>query len=214
MKKKSQPQKEIMQQLSSENKARVTLEHQTTKPVPLKFGRHHPTISVKNVKEALKEIKISPSRMRLICFFNTAGHPELFTVDSTKQFFEHLGGNYIIPQEDDPVEINSGYQLTFYHQAISSPIGFRFPVQRLQRSSDISEVEVNSRTYNIEYAINPYLVKRFMISQIIEKTMQGQDIQEWINYFKKLGIIGIVLLGVILVILLQSTGILNNLPFL
>lgn len=198
------------EQETKQEKKYIETQQDIAQPEKYMFGKEHPPFSIKNLKEIVKEIRITRPRMRLVLMFNRAGKPELFTVDARKTYFQYLNGTYIIPQEDDPEEIHSGLQLSFYHQSLSSPISFKIPVQELQETVSMDAVEVQGNRYSIEYALHPELVKKFMLSQIIEKTMQGQDMQELFTKHGRLLLITLIVSAISLLLLLNYTGVLSN----
>lgn len=143
-----------------------------------KFGRR--------LKDKIKD-RLFPAKTVLISMELNNGFHKLFLVRENEGGFTYNKNKYIFDDDKKYYNLDSRIYCYDFHESCALPFLRKFPLNKVKsviESSGISE---------IEYAINPSTLDRFMTSKIAEGIMKGQAIDEALRkYFVFLIIILVV----------------------
>lgn len=131
-----------------------------------------------------------------------------FVISTRKSSFSFQRGTYIIDTEARYYSIDNKRFALDYHQDIATP---------LHRNVDVNEIKKalqNDEEYEVENAINPFILQEFMISKVAEGVMRGQAIDEYLRRMKMMILITMIASILSLLLGLVGGGMLNglNLP--
>ena len=137
------------------------------------------------------------------------GFHRLFIVVEKEGGFLFRGNKYIFDDDSKYYNMDLKMYVFDYHENITIPIKRKIPV------SDIKKTIESTESIDIEYAINPSTLQRFMIAKIAEGVMKGTMLDE---FLRKLQMVILVILAtsvVHLALFLWASGLLENIqmPF-
>ncbi len=138
------------------------------------------------------------------------GFHRTFIVREKEGGFIFRGKKYIFDDDNKYYNIDTKLYAFDYHENIALPIKRKIPVSEIKKTIESSGVT------DIEYAINPSTLQRFMTAKIAEGVMKGTQLDE---FLRKLNLFVIIIMVIALVhfaLFLQASGLLKtiNLPFL
>ena len=97
-----------------------------------------------------------------------------------------------------------------YHEDFVLPIKRKFPVKEIKEEFTLGDMAPS----DIENAINPQSLGKFLTAHILEAIMQGPQIAEWMKQMK-LFILITMIIGIIHIVLFAAkTGMLKSVPFM
>lgn len=133
------------------------------------------------------------------------GFHRLFAVKEKEDGFVFRSKKYIF--DDDSKYYNMDTKLyTFdYHEQIALPFKRKIPVTEIKKTIESTE------GIDIEYAINPSTLQRFMTAKIAEGVMKGTQMDEFLKKQQTFIIVIMVATLVHLALFLYASGILQNL---
>lgn len=96
-----------------------------------------------------------------------------------------------------------------YHQDFALPVKRKIPLTNLKK------IMLQTGITDVETAVNPFTLKDFITSEVIQKVMKGDELDKVFKFIKGMLVIICIICAVHLVIFVQVSGILKNihLPF-
>lgn len=137
------------------------------------------------------------------------GFHRFFVVKEKEEGFIFRGKKYLFDDEHKYYNIDAKLYMFDYHEAIALPIKRKIPVTAIKKTLESTE------EIDIEYAINPSTLQRFMTAKIAEGVMKGTQLDEFFKKLQMILIVTMIAVLVHLVLFVYASGILKNvqLPF-
>lgn len=137
------------------------------------------------------------------------GFHRIFTVLEKEEGFVFKGKKYLFDDESKYYNIDAKLYAFDYHEGLVLPVKRKIPVTSIKKTLESTE------GIDVEYAINPSTLQRFMTAKIAEGVMKGTQLDE---FFRKINMFIIVIMVAVLVhlaLFIYASGILQNvqLPF-
>lgn len=132
------------------------------------------------------------------------GMSDLFIVFAKKDKFSYLGGNYIIDNDLKYYVASAKMYCLDYHQNCTIPIRRKIPFNDINKTID------NLTGLEIETALNPYTLNKFIESSVIEKVMQGHEMSEWMKRMMLILVITCLSSVIMLITFIIKSGMLQN----
>lgn len=139
----------------------------------------------------------------------TNGFHRTFTVIEKEEGFVFKGKKYLFDDENKYYNIDAKLYQFDYHEGITLPIKRKIPVTEIKKTMESTE------GIDIEYAINPSTLQRFMTAKIAEGVMKGTQLDEFLRKLQMYIIVIMVAVLVHFALFLYASGILRQiqLPF-
>ena len=137
------------------------------------------------------------------------GFHRLFIVKEKDEGFVFKSKKYLFDDESKYYNIDAKLYTFDYHEGLVLPVKRKIPMTTIKKTLESTE------GIDIEYAINPSTLQRFMTAKIAEGVMKGTQLDE---FFRKINMFIIVIMIAVLVhlaLFIYASGILQNvqLPF-
>jgi hypothetical protein len=170
------------------------------KPIikPYRYGDYLSKFSIQHWKEKFK-FEFQKRKLYLVIFQLRNGKYDMFTIATNKPYFIYREGEYYIDSDLVREDVNTGLNVLYYHQDCSMPFKITFNLDELL-------TDVKNENIGVEKAINPYSLKNFINSQVIEKVLKGQELTDDMKFLKMLVIINILVSGVAVVLMGRAMG--------
>lgn len=166
---------------------------------------------VRGVKAKVMD-RVKPERTYLINMELRNGMHTTLSINTSKNHFKYAGGVYVIDPQMQYFHVASRTYALDYHQDFTLPIKREFDVKGIQATiKQLGRIDPEQ----ITTATNPSALESFMEGKVIEQLMKAQDIDAFFKQMRLIFIIGLVLNALTFIILVKSTGMLDNLklPF-
>jgi hypothetical protein len=121
------------------------------------------------------------------------GDKVTFIVDINKPYFFFEGGAYVVDERTQEWNATQRLYESFYHQDIAFPFREIIDVASVKKqleSSDQGDVDLSS---------NPYVLKKFIESEFVQKVAQGADINKELGFLKTMLIICLIGIAIIII---------------
>lgn len=153
--------------------------------------------------------KYQPGKVVLIHMELTNGFHKLFTIKEKDDGFIFRGKKYIFDDDSKYYNLDTKLYTFDYHEQIALPFKRKIPVNEIKKTMESTE------GIDIEYAINPSTLQRFMTAKIAEGVMKGTQLDEFMKKLQMFLIVTMVASVVHLALFLYASGILQNIkvPF-
>ncbi len=148
--------------------------------------------------------KMNPDKELLINMELDNGLHTTFIVLIKNNSFTYKGKSYIIENEFKYFNLNASLWCLDYHES------FVCPIQRKINITEIKRQVIGKGITDIDRAINPLTLEQFIESQVIEKVMKGQALDELMRFLKIMSIITVVIALIHFGMFLKASGILDN----
>jgi hypothetical protein len=109
-------------------------------------------------------------------------------VDTKKSYFMYKGGAYIVDFSKSEWDATARMYYSEYHEDISFPIHFNIPVIELKKKLEESAIK------DIDLSANPYVLKKFIESEFIQKVAQGADAHQELSFIKTMVLISMIII--------------------
>jgi len=136
---------------------------------------------------------------------NNGQYKEFLVAEDEKEGFIHKGKKYIFDLDARYFVINSNMWAYDYHESLVIPIKRRIPVNEIKATMESSNIT------EVENAINPVTLERFIKSEIAQGILQGATIGRLFKVMLILLIIILVVSAVGMLIGLIDSGVIQNL---
>ena len=159
--------------------------------------------SMKRWKNMLKD-KLFASKTVLVNFELINGFHKMFIVIEKDDGFKYNGKKYLFDTQSKYFVIDAKLWCYDYHEELTLPIKRIIPVNDIKKAVELSGVT------EVENAINPSTLERFIKARIAEGIMRGQQLDEVLKQLKLIGIISMMSSLILLVLFLFKTGMLQS----
>lgn len=113
------------------------------------------------------------------------------------------GGFYIIDDNYKYFDNNSGLWCFDYHEELC------FPIDKRVNIKDLKDEIYGSDDVELETAVNPTSLNKFMESTVIQKLLSGAEMEDSLRKIKVMMMLVLVIVGVTLLIVINMSGILG-----
>jgi len=155
------------------------------------------------VKEWFKK-KFYPNQVLLINMEMRNGKHDSFIIRANATSFKFMNGLYVIDNELKYDHLATGLYALDYHQDCALPIKRNIPINEIAKTLEASGIS------EVEYAVNPSTLERFLVAKIAEGIMKGQQIDEYLKQMKLILIITMVSSVIMLALFVIKTGMLKG----
>lgn len=166
-------------------------------------------IPMTSPKGLLRRLKISknPDKLLDVTMYLRNGEKTQFiaVMDDDRPSFTYQDSTYIVDEKALMYNLGSKMYSAVYHQDIAIPFIQTIPVSKVKDA--IEEAGVT----DIDNAIDPHSLKRFMESNIIQNAMQGVEMMKILNFMKTLLLLILVIVAVLLLKYLGDSGAFSSL---
>ncbi len=153
--------------------------------------------------------KYFPSMALMINMELLNGFHRSFIIKGGDDGFVFRGKQYLFDDDHKYYNMDAKLYAYDYHEGLVLPIKRKIPLQSIKKT-------IESADLDIEYAINPSTLQRFMTAKIAEGVMKGTMIDEFLRKLQMFLLVTMVAVLVHLVLFLYASGILKNIqvPFM
>lgn len=111
-------------------------------------------------------------------------------------------GFYIIDEKYKYYDANAKLWCFDYHEELA------FPIDKQVKISDVKKKLYESNEIELETAVNPKSLQKFMESTVIQKVLAGGQMEDSMKKMKTMILLTLILIGITLLIVLNNSGIL------
>ncbi len=174
-----------------------------THQIEFQLHKTYPRLSWDRFKSWYLE-KYHPGKIVLIHMELTNGFHKLFKVKEREDGFIFRGKKYVFDDDSKYYNIDTKLYTFDYHEQIALPFKRKIPVTQIKKAIETTE------GIDIEYAINPSTLQRFMTAKIAEGVMKGTQLDEFMKKLQMFLIVTMIAVLVHLALFLYGSGILQN----
>lgn len=135
----------------------------------------------------------------------TNGFHRLFSVKESEGGFVFRGKKYIFDDDSKYYNLDTKLYTFDYHEQIALPFKRTIPVTEIKKTIESTD------GIDVEYAINPSTLQRFMTAKIAEGVMKGTQLDEFMKKLQTFLIVTMIAVLAHLALFLYASGILQNL---
>ena len=195
--------KEKLKQTKLQSKVDVIKEKKETKRL-YDIVRHNKIYSIKGFWYRFKDKFISSKQMLIHMELNTGMHVQ-FLVTIKKNKFVFKGGTYVVDDSLKYYDVSSKYWCSDYHQDVSLPILRKIDSTKLKKIIRMEGIT------DVDTAINPFALKYFIEGEVIQKVLQGVELDKAMRFLKLVAIISLLVVLANFLLNLQTSGVLAGL---
>jgi len=151
--------------------------------------------------------KFNSSRCFVINMLLLNGMRRTYLIKANGDKFKIDDKEYVIDESLKYYDVSIALYCLDYHE------NFSLPYKNTIKLNDIMDGLESSGISDVETAINPSTLRRFITSQVIEKVLKGAEMDDVFKFIKIFLILIFVGVAISLLILIQTSGILQNLNF-
>lgn len=133
----------------------------------------------------------------------TNGEVMPFVVKVKDGGFVFDNGFYLVDENYKYYDNNSGLWTFDYHEELC------FPIDKRVNIKDLKDEIYGSKDVELETAVNPVSLNKFMESTVIQKLLAGAEMEDSLRKMKVMVMISLVIGGVSMLLLLNMSGILG-----
>lgn len=201
-KKKAKKAESKIMSMITPKKEPVVLED--TPQMQFKLEKSYPRFSWPRIRSWYLE-KYHPGNIVLINMELTNGFHRLFKIKEKEEGFVFRGKKYLFDDDSKYYNLDTKLYTFDYHEQIVLPFKRKIPVTEIKKTIESTE------GIDVEYAINPSTLQRFMTAKIAEGVMRGTQLDEFMKKLQTFLIVTMVASLVHLALFLWASGILQNL---
>jgi len=167
--------------------------------------KQHDKLSVQRLKTWYID-KYHTEKSFLINMFLKNGQRLSFITKTKRGSFNWNDGEYIIDESLKYYDVNARMYALDYHEDISIPFSFKInpnTVKELIESKGITDVDA---------AINPSTLRRFIVSEVIQKVLKGAELDEVFKFLKIMVTVCAILSFIAVMLLLRAGGFFSKIP--
>ncbi len=135
----------------------------------------------------------------------TNGFHRLFTIKEKEDGFVFRGKKYLFDDDSKYYNLDTKLYTFDYHEQVTLPFKRRIPVTEIKKTIESTE------GIDVEYAINPSTLQRFMTAKIAEGVMKGTQLDEFMKKLQTFLLVTMIAVLVHFALFLYASGILQNL---
>ncbi len=148
--------------------------------------------------------KYHPGTIILINMELTNGLHRSFVVREKEEGFIFRGKKYLFDNELKYYNIDARLYAFNYHEGLVLPVRMKIPVTQIKKTLESTE------EIDVEYAINPSTLQRFMTAKIAEGIMKGTQLDAFMRKLQMFLIVTMIAVLVHLALFLYGSGMLQN----
>ena len=148
--------------------------------------------------------KYFPAKIVMINMELVNGFHRTFLVIEKDGGFEFRDKKYIFDDDSKYYNMDAKLYMFDYHENIALPIKRKIPVTAIKKTIESTD------DIDIEYAINPSTLQRFMTAKIAEGVMKGTMLDEFLRKLQMFIIVIMVAVLVHLALFIYGSGMLQN----
>ena len=148
--------------------------------------------------------KYQPGKTVLINMELTNGFHRLFTIKEKDEGFIFRRKKYLFDDDSKYYNLDAKLYIFDYHEQITLPFKRKIPVTQIKKTMESTE------EIDIEYAINPSTLQRFMTAKIAEGIMKGTQLDEFMKKLQMFLLVTMIAVLVHLALFLYGSGMLQN----
>lgn len=149
--------------------------------------------------------KYQADKIILINMELETGFHRTFIVKENDSGFIFKKKKYLFDDEHKYYNIDAKYYCFDYHEGLTLPVRRKIPLTEIKKTIESTD------EIDVEYAINPSTLQRFMTAKIAEGVMKGVQIDEFLRKLQTFIVVIMVVSIVHLALFLYASGILKNL---
>ena len=131
------------------------------------------------------------------------GFHKTFIIKNIEGEFKYLGNTYIIDNELKTFNLSSKLYQLDYHEDLTIPVKRVIPVDHIKKNIKASQIVPSQAT-------NPSLIKKFIMSKILESLMKGGQFLESLRKFSFYLIIILTISAIHLALFVYGSGMLDS----
>lgn len=174
-----------------------------TPQIEFKLKKFIPKFSYDRIKTWYLD-RYHPGRVVLINMELTNGFHKLFMVKEKDEGFVFRSKKYLFDDDSKYYNLDTKLYTFDFHEQIVLPFKRKIPVTEIKKTIESTE------GIDIEYAINPSTLQRFMTAKIAEGVMRGTQLDEFMKKLQTFLIVTMITSLVHLAIFLYASGLLQN----
>lgn len=147
--------------------------------------------------------KYFPAKAILVNMELLNGFHRSFIIKGGDDGYVFRGKKYLFDDDHKYYNMDAKLYAYDYHEGLVLPIKRKIPLQSIKKTIESSDLD-------IEYAINPSTLQRFMTAKIAEGVMKGTMIDEFLRKLQTFLLVIMVAVLVHLVLFLFASGMLEN----
>ncbi len=160
-------------------------------------------MTVKRWKNTFKD-KFFPDKAIMINMELLNGFHKLFLVIERDGGFRYRSKRYLFDNESKYYIIDAKLWCYDFHEDLTIPVKRKIPITDIKKA-----IEFSSLT-EVENAVNPATIERFLKAKIAEGIMKGQQMDIVFKQLKMIGIITMLSSVIMLILFLFKTGMLQQ----
>lgn len=160
--------------------------------------KHYSKFSLQYYKEWYK-YKFMKRKLFMVIMKLRNGNFSTFSVAINGTFFTRWGGSYFVDSDLAKRDLETGFNLLFYHQDCSLPFDIDYNIDALMKG-------LKTQDESIVKTSNPRLLKGFIESEVIEKVMKGAELSDQLKKVYMIAIMILVLNVVVVIMVAKSQG--------
>ena len=177
----------------------MSIKHQKIRR--LSHKKEYSKFSLDYYKEVWK-YKFHKKKLFMIIMLLRNGNYQIFTTATTGRYFEISSGSYFLDQDMARRDLQTGFNVLFYHQDCAIPFKIDFNIDELMEKVSKGDVGDSS----IVKALNPSSFRGFIDSEVIEKVLKGQELSDQLRKMYMLIIINVVISVIMIVVVVKGQG--------
>ncbi|NIP39040.1 MAG: hypothetical protein GWO07_07105 [Candidatus Dadabacteria bacterium] len=143
-------------------------------------------------------------RMQMV---NNRHREFLVKEDKVKKGFYYNGGRYIFDPDAMYYIIDSNVWALDYHESLDLPVKRNIPVQEVKKAI---EATASKRAVEVENAVNPSVLERFIKAEIAQGILRGASLGALFKVLVILVIITMLIAGIDMVLDIYSSGLIEQ----
>ncbi len=144
-----------------------------------------------------------PSQALLINMELLNGFHRSFIVKGGDDGIVFRGKQYLFDDECKYYNMDAKLYAYDYHEGLALPVRRKIPLQSIKKTLESADLD-------IQYAINPSVLQRFLIAKIAEGVMKGTMIDEFLKKLQMFLLVTMIAVLVHLALFLFASGMLEN----
>jgi hypothetical protein len=155
------------------------------------------------------KVKSTPQKRLLVNFEYYNGQHTSFYVILENDFFKFANKLYIIDTQFMYYNTNLKENMLDYHEGISIPIQRKITPEQIKKAVAKMQQE-NSVSVDAYESLNPKNLAQWQKSSIIQKIVEGADLDKALRFLKMMSIFILVIVLIIFAVLGDYTGLFNS----
>lgn len=144
-----------------------------------------------------------PEQVYLINMELRNGFFAQFMITTKTETFRYMGGEYLIDDDLKYYNVSARMWSLDYHQDLVMAIRRKVDVNTLKKAIQHKGIT------DIDTATNPFSLREFIKSEVIQKVLKGADLDAVFRFMKNMLILNVAGTAVLIILILRSMGIIG-----